>query len=678
MTQTIKHVLPRNSLLWLLGSQFFSMLPLFLQLPLWLPVVWAAVVLWRMMEFFDRWQPPNIYIRVLLVITCLIGLRISFGRFLGMEPMVAMLLCAALLKQLEMRRHRDAVLLVYLTYFLLATQFLFTQTLLAGLFGLLCFWVNSCALLSLHQSTGQRHPLRSLKLSVRMLVHSVPLMLLLFVLMPRVGSLWAVPSLQHSATTGVSDSMSPGDFTHLMRSGGVAFRVAFEGELPERDKLYWRGLVFSRFDGRRWQSAELLDYRREGKLINWEAEQPTHWRNLIQPGSDSVGYNVVMEPSRQPWLYSLGMVESFSSPGSTQLGLARDFRLIAKEPIFQRLQYRITSFLDYRLEAESLPGWRRENELSLPSEFNPESLEKALQWRTQEATDEAYIERVLSFYRDRFSYSFEPPPLGMHSVDDFLWGTQEGFCEHFASSFVVLMRAANIPARVVVGYMGGEYNPEENYLVVHQYDAHAWAEVWLEGKGWVTIDPTAVVAPERVTQSLGEAYPAAAESLISLGRYRNFAWVAKLRLRWDALQYEWDKTVLGFDQETQWTLLNRWMNGVSPLKLMLVMLGGGGLLIALMSLHLWWQSRPKRLRGIERFIQRVELMMGKKGFVRRPGETVGDFTRRASATEPELKKPLNRVRLYFEQNYYAENTLTRQQISTVLTDLKQALSGLHD
>lgn len=671
-------LLPRNSLLWLLGAQTLVMTPLFLQLPLWLPALWAVVMCWQLMQFRGRWQRPGRFTRVVLIVLCLVGLRLSFGRFLGMEPMVAMLICAVLLKQLEIERRRDALLLIYLSYFLLATQFLFSQTLLAGLLGLFCFWINSSALLSIHQPQGHQYPLRTLKLSGTMLLHSIPLMLLLFVMMPRIGSLWAVPSLQHSATTGVSDSMAPGDFTRLLRSGGVAFRVSFDGPLPPRNQLYWRGLVFSSFDGRRWESAHPSDYFGENQLVSWEGEAPAQWRSLLQPEGVSIDYSIIMEPSRQSWLYSLGMVKEFSAASSVRLGYARDFRLISSEPVFQRLQYQVASYLDYRLEAESLSHWRRRSELQLPAGFNPVSLRKAQQWRSEVASEEAYIERILAFFRASFRYSFEPPALGQNSVDEFLWQTQEGFCEHFASSFVVMMRAAGIPARVVAGYMGGEYNPAENYMVVHQYDAHAWAEVWLQGRGWVRVDPTAAVAPERISQSLGDSNPGLTEGLISLGRYRHFPLVAELRLRWDAIQYHWGKAVLGFDKESQWRLLNSWMSGASPLKLLLTMLVVGGAVIGLMSLHLWWQARPRKLEGAEKFAQQVERVLAKRGYERQSGESMGQFTRRLAELEPGLESSLRQVRACFDASYYADQDVPGQQFKTALTGLRQSLrTGLN-
>ncbi len=670
-----QRLLPRNSLLWLLGAQTLAMAPLLLELPIWLTLVWSGVLLWRLLEFLGHWQMPGGLTRMTLVAVCVSGLVLSFGRFLGMEPMVALLICAVLLKQLEVRQLRDAIVLVYLTYFLTALQFLFSQTLLAGVFGLLCFCVNTAALLAIHQPQGHQFPLRTLRLAAVLLLHSVPLMLLMFLVMPRLGSLWAVPNPGHTATTGVSDSMAPGDFVRLSRAGGVAFRATFQTGLPGREELYWRGLVFSRFDGRRWQQAEAFDYLRDGSPVNWQSERPAPWRQLAQPRGRPVSYRVVMEPSQQPWLYSLGLATDVRTSASLPLGFTRDFRLLSAEPVYQRLAYQVNSALDYALEPGFLPNWRRRNELALPAGFNPQSLAQARQWRQQWPDADEYIAGVLQYFRAQFVYSLQPPALGRDSVDDFLWRTREGFCEHFASSFVVLMRAAGIPARVVAGYMGGEFNELENYVVVHQYDAHAWAEVWLEARGWVRVDPTAAVAPERVRQSLGDSRAADIESLVSLGRYRHIQWVAQLRLHWDAIQYRWDRAVLGFDRNSQSQLLERWLRGTSPLKIVLVVLIGGGLALALLSLHLWWQSRPPRRSTAQRFYQRAEKLLARYGQRRAAGESAAEFARRVAAAQPGLAPAVERVTACVEAMLYEERPVSAPQLKQALAELKGALRG---
>ncbi|MBU3069859.1 DUF3488 and transglutaminase-like domain-containing protein [Aestuariicella sp. G3-2] len=683
MSGTERYLLPRNSLLWLITAQGLAIAPMLLVLPAWLMGLWTLVLIWRLQEFRGRWPMPGKWVKTLMVVVCVAGLFVSFGRLLGLEPMVTMLICALLLKQLEMQRRKDALLLVYLTFFLIGVQFLFSQTLLACLYGAVCLWCAISSMLSMHQPTGHERPWRSLRLAGRLFLHTVPLMILLFLVMPRFGSLWSVPSPTQSAKTGVSDSMSPGDFSRLSRAGGVAFRVSFERPRPPQDQLYWRGLVFSDFDGRSWSQIKGRNWGyREGALVNWQQGPKSDWRNdaelLGDDASEPLTYNIIMEASHQSWLYSLMVPVEFEQ--DPLYGVTRDFTLLRRQPVHQRLQYEVTSQLDYRLQPESLSPRQRKLELALPDGYNPQSLAKAAEWRQQSDSEQEYLNRVLAFYRDNFFYTLEPPALGRDSVDEFLWQTQRGFCEHFASSFVVLMRAGGIPARVVAGYQGGEYNPVEDYLVVHQYDAHAWAEVWLEGKGWTRVDPTAAVAPNRVQSSLGELQSDMVEGAMSLGRYRHLKWIGQLRMEWDALNYRWHKAVINFDSEAQNQLLNRWLGGVSPLKLVLfILLAGGGLLL-LMSLHLWWRARPEPKSLALRQCARFERLLKRKGWIRPADEPIGEFASRVSsslsAKHPKTAGAVSEFARLFELEQYAGTPVSASQWRRSLKNLQQTLRAL--
>lgn len=692
MNAVARYLLPRNSLLWLITAQGLAIAPLLLELPFWLMGVWVLVLIWRLQEFRGRWPMPGRMAKAALVSLCVAGLFASFGRLLGLEPMVALLICALLLKQLEMQRRKDALLLVYLTFFLIGVQFLFAQTLLAALYGAVCLWCTLSALLSMHQPTGHSQPRRSLRLAGRLCLHTIPLMILLFLVMPRVGSLWSVPNATQSAKTGVSDSMSPGDFSRLSKAGGVAFRVSFDGERPAQDQLYWRGLVLSDFDGRSWTQAVRGDHRR-GAFVDWQGDTPSSWRQASRPvpasevaGQAPVTYNIIMEASHQRWLYSLMMPVAFEQ--DSLYGITRNFSLVRREPVHQRLQYQVSSQLRYGLETDSLPDDRRARELQLPQGFNPQTVARAQEWRAQVDSDQAYIDRVLAFFREDFFYTLEPPLLGRDSTDEFLWQTRRGFCEHFASSFVVMMRAAGVPSRVVAGYQGGEYNPVNDYLVVHQYDAHAWAEVWLEGRGWVRVDPTAAVAPERVQRSLGDMQSSLVEGAMSLGRYRQFPLIAQLRMEWDAVNYRWYKAVISFDRDAQSDLLNRWLNGASPLKLVLVMLAGGGLVLALMSLHLWWPGRAKPRAPALRYGAHFERLMRRQGWCRHPGEPMGAFAVRVQASLAQHSAGLNSQQCsrlihaiahfakLFEREQYAGKPVSVSQWQQGLNLVRSALNGL--
>ena len=245
--------IPRNSLIWLLVAQISVILPHLEHLPLGIVVGGLWVLLWRIQVYRGAWRYPGNWIKLLLVVLVAVSVKVGYGRLFGMEPMIALLIAAVLLKLLEIYRRRDALLVIYLGYFIASTQFLFSQTLPVTLYGLLTLVLMTTALLGIHQSQGHHHVRHSLSAATRLLLQAVPLMVILFLVMPRFGALWSVPFQQHAARTGVSDSMSPGDFSRLSQSGGLAFRAVFEGDIPSADQLYWRGLVFSRFDGRRWE-----------------------------------------------------------------------------------------------------------------------------------------------------------------------------------------------------------------------------------------------------------------------------------------------------------------------------------------------------------------------------------------------------------------------------------------
>jgi len=643
--------IPRNSLIWILLAEVAVILPHVSHLPAGITVGGLIVLLWRIQVYRGVWRFPGNPLKLLLVLLAGVSLKLGYGRLFGLEPMIALLIAAFLLKLLEMYSRRDALVVIYLGFFTAATQFLISQTIFSTLYGLLTLLLLTTALLGINQSQGHHHIRHSLLSAARLLMQSIPLMLLLFLVMPRIGALWSVPLQRHNAQTGVSDSMAPGDFTRLSRAGGLAFRASFDGPIPSADRLYWRGLVFSRFDGRRWSQAEPYTYR-DRPLIQWREMPAPEWRQLVQPLGEEVNYSVILESTQQPWLYALSAPMSIPADA----GLVRDFRLLAREPVRQRREYQVRSALEYRLAAQGLPPWQRDQELKLPAGFNPETRRIAVLWRQQADSDEALINRVLSLYRREFTYTLEPPGLGRHSVDEFLWQTKRGFCEHFASSFVFFMRAAGIPARVVVGYQGGERSPLDDYLLVYQYDAHAWSEVWLPERGWTRIDPTAAVAPSRIERGINDALDERESRLLggalSLERYRYIALLNQLRLRWDVLNYSWHRWVMGYDEQSQSAYLYRWLGGVDPWRIALFLLGGSGAVLGGIALWLWWRGR-QQLDPQTRLYSRFLRCMARYGLERQRAEAPRAFAVRVAERRSDLKATVAEITRLYERVAYA-------------------------
>ena len=644
--------IPRNSLAWLLAAYLAVIAPHVMRLPIWIVLAAVWCLLWRIQVYRGVWNFPRRWIKYLLAGISLVGLLAGYGRLAGLEPMVALLIIGFSMKLLEMYQRRDAVLVIYLAYIIAATQLLFAQTISSALYMVFSVVLMTTALMSLNQSQGFLYPRRSLILTGKLLLQSIPLMLLLFIVMPRLGALWSVPLQQHAAKTGVSDSMSPGDFSQLAKSAELAFRVSFKGAIPSASERYWRGLVFSRFDGRSWTQAEPFDYYPDGKVTRWFGERSLAWEELIDRRARAITYEVILEPTQQTWLYALMVPQ----PDSANVGITRDFRIVNRMSISNRLAYRVSSHLDYQTEYQSLPSRRYRNETQLPTGFNPRSARLAKRWRAESGTVEAYIQRVLNWFNREFTYTVQPPLLGKDTVDEFLFESQRGFCEHFASSFTIMMRAAGIPARIVVGYQGGEINPLQNYMLVHQFDAHAWTEVWLEGKGWRRIDPTAAVAPERIENgfsSMVDRTEFLSDSPLSLVRYQNIRWLNMLRLQLDRLDYAWYSWVLGFDNEIQADIFKRLFGSAKPIRIALALIILGGLVLGAIAISLLMPSRSESNSQSGKAYRRFCRRLSQKGLVRKPYEPPSVFAARVAKTRPDLASAVAEITQLFQDIHYA-------------------------
>ncbi|HEY7775671.1 MAG TPA: DUF3488 and transglutaminase-like domain-containing protein, partial [Kineobactrum sp.] len=542
---TRQELLPRNALVWIIISQFALLAPHLSRLPVWVVLVYLAAAFWRSMVYQGRWSYPRRLTKLGLILAGFGAVAASYGNLLGLEPMVALLLTAFALKLLELVQRKDAYVLLFLGYFICSTSFLFSQDILLVLYSVFTVVLVTTALVALHQPGEDRFRPGTIRLPATMLAQAFPLMLVLFFLFPRIGPLWTVPVKSHAAKTGVSDFMKPGDISSLSQSGEMAFTAQFEGAIPAQSALYWRGLVFSVLEGGAWRS---LRYREiPAAEIRPSVPEKADEAPLV--------YSVLMTPTRQSWLYSLRYAESSQSGVLS----SADFRLFTPVEIEDQFRYRARSWLAAPLETE-LSAWRRRTELALPEGENPRSIELARDMRAASNSDAEFVDAVLTWFnREPFVYTLQPPLLGQDPMDQFLFQTRRGFCEHYAYAFVLIMRAAGVPARVIAGYQGGEVNPVNRTVTVRQFDAHAWAEVWLPVRGWVRIDPTGAVAPERIEFGLEQALVTEgsflANSPLSLLRYRGVGWVNMVRLRYEALTYRWQSWVVGFNSERQYQLL---------------------------------------------------------------------------------------------------------------------------
>jgi len=642
--------LARDKLAWLLAMQALLILPLLISLPFWLWLVWAITALWRTQMFRGRWSTPGSLVKTLLALVCAGGLIASYAGQTGTETMVGLLVCAFSLKLLEVNSARDAQLLVFIGFIITATQFLFHQTPQAAAYGVFCVILLLASWRSLYLTHSQTTGLR-FKHGATVLLHALPIMVVMFVVIPRLGPLWAIPN-QQIAKTGFSDSLSPGDLGKLAQDQSPAFRVEFATPPPPANQLYWRGLVLDNFDGRKWSMRESWTFPPRKQSENGSS------RELID-------YSIIIEPHGQPWLFSLMTPQNVTNPANT-IRITADSLLMNRMPVAQRMRYQVTSAL--QIEQPNAPQLSQ-NQFDfytrLPYSGNPQARALAESWRSQNLNDQQIIDNALALFNREFTYTLQPPTLGEHSVDEFLLISKRGFCEHFASSFSFLLRAAGIPARVVVGYQGGRWNPVENYLLVSQSDAHAWTEVWIAGKGWQMIDPTAAVAPNRIEQGMDEALGENDQALVA-NRWRSSQLLYNLQLRWDAATYTWQRWVLNYDSEAQQGLLTRLLGGTESWRLTLWLIGLGLVGAAVFAWMLLRNQKGPVVRPETQAIKKLERKLDQLGYQRNAGETLGDFIQRVLGSEPHLKKGLTNIAHLFDQIAYQNRTAQLQELQQAI------------
>lgn len=639
----LQEQIPRNALVWILISMFTLVAPHLQRLPVWVLAVFVAAALWRVLVYRGRWSFPRWPAKLGMVTAGFAGVTISFRSLIGLEPTVALLLVAFALKLLELKARKDAYVLLFLGYFVILTEFLFSQDLLVVLVCLGNVIIVTTALVALHRPGEDQFTLRPARKASVMVVQSLPLMLVLFFLFPRIGPLWTIPMKTQAARTGMSDFMKPGDVSQLSQSGEVAFRVQFEGDIPARSRLYWRGLVMSKLQDNAWRT---LDYY----------EVPGAERRQLEPETigEPLRYTVIMEPTQQRWLYGLRYARS-PEAGVMQ---SPDFRLFRPTVVEDDFLYQVRSWPDTPLEPE-LSDWRRRVELKLPTADNPRTRALAEEFAATGSTPREIVEGALAMFNaEPFVYTLQPPLLpDTDPIDAFLFDTRRGFCEHYAASFVILMRAAGIPARVVAGYQGGEINPINRTVIVHQFDAHAWAEVWFEGEGWVRVDPTSAVSPERIElgleQAIAEEGTFLAGSPLSPLRYRNINWLNQIRLRYDALTYQWQTWVVGFDRDEQFELLHGLLGEFSARKFAVVLLGSWLLVLVPVSLSLFYGRRVRKVSELDKLYTSFCRRLAAKGITREAGEAPGVFAARAESAQPQLAGAIREVTTRYVAMAYA-------------------------
>jgi transglutaminase-like putative cysteine protease len=523
---------------WVLASLLIVAAPHWLVLPWWETGLCLLLAVWRWQLARQGRPLPNRWLLLALTLGGVALIVYRYRTLLGLQPGTALLVLLAFFKLLEMRARRDALLLVFAGYFLMAANFFSSQAPLVAVYVFAGSLLITATLVTLADRMGSARLRFNLRRARDLLLPAVPLMLVLFVFFPRVqGPLWGLPKDAASGLTGLSDSMSPGMISELSQSDAVAFRAEFQGSLPRQQDLYWRGPVFWHYDGLSWTPGR--DYRPE------PAQMGTNDKDF-----EVYRYNLILEPHGQRWLFAVDLPVIQPPDGAS----TADFQLFALRPVLNRLQYRMESAP--ALRGTQLTDRDHRQGLQLPASGNPQARLLAESWALEaDGKPEAIVASALSHFNQQpFFYTLTPPLTGEEApVDDFLFKTRQGFCEHYAGSFVFLMRAAGLPARVVTGYQGGQQNPQGGYLIVRQSDAHAWAEVWIEGHGWKRVDPTAAVAPQRILQGIQAAVRDRASLPLMLRT--DVTWLRDARLLLDRMVHGWNHWILGYDKTRQHYLM---------------------------------------------------------------------------------------------------------------------------
>ncbi|MDR0996578.1 MAG: DUF3488 and transglutaminase-like domain-containing protein [Zoogloeaceae bacterium] len=607
-----------KTLPWLCAVLFLAALPHALYQPWWLSVFVVLVLAgmgWRWKAGYPLAPWP---VKTLLGGLVAVLIWREYGSFLRYEAATALLLAAVILKLTEIKARRDALVALSMAFLLLFCYALYAQDLFAAGWFLLVPIAIVAALLQLFDAPDA--PAREIwREAFKLWGAALPVMAALLLFLPRIeGPIWRVAEERMVARTGLSDILSFDAISQLANNDEIAFRARFFGEPPKPEQMYWRAVVLSMFDGQVWRSG----------YTPWRTPRLT---DLAGP----VVYELTIEPTNRRWLFALDMPDS--PPEGIEARLRGDGTWSARNPLIGRTQIKGAAWLSWKMDVDLPPMVHRVNR-QLPfgeaGKLNPRTRAWAAELRRETPDVQTFVELVLDNFRQGgFRYTLSPPALGANAFDDFLFSTKRGFCEHYAASFVYVMRAGGVPARIVTGYLGGEENPEDGYWVVRQSDAHAWAEIWLAGQGWKRIDPTAVLPPAQIDANLAAS-----------NRYE-LSWRYRLQRHWESLENRWNQWVLSYNAQNQ-TMLSDYLSQTSGLdklwpnlpewgKLAIWLIVGTLLALSWAAWRWLKKDRPKKDEAWRRW-QKIRARLRREGIACPPWETPRQLAKRLLRDAPRL------------------------------------------
>jgi len=662
--------LPSRALIWVIASFALLLVPQWDRLPVWLIASCVALAGWRWLAQSGRVRLPGKWTRTAIMLGVIaIYVATVQGRF-TVDTAASFFVLAVGLKWLETRSTRDFYVLFFILVYLATVNFLFHQEIHWAALNLLAVGFLLVGLQTLNAPDLPESMRSGWGRLGMMLLKTLPVVVLLFLFFPRVAPLWSVPLVSGEARSGISDTMRPGDISNLAQSSERAFRATFGGELPAYRDRYWRGLILDYLDGETWRQGQGEPFRRPGRV------SVDGGVGNLTPGQ----YDVLMEPTDERWAFVLEDSEAVSNNVvPTDEGLFR-FRRPADTTVRYRME--LQGGDSENAVAEDPQTLRRY--LQLPGSGNPRARALAEEMKADNPTPEALVEALMSRFRQQaYYYTLRPPTMPQDGIDALLFDEKRGFCAHYAGATTFLLRAAGIPARVIVGYQGGDPGAGNEYLVVRQYDAHAWVEAWIEGQGWVRVDPTAAIAPDRIESGLRDAVAEEGSFLendwASPQRYGNMAVLQWASLQLDRINYQWQRWVVGYQGQSQMDLMSRLPGGFGLKELGYATAGIVGFALLVAGGFSSWQMRRSTSRDpVMRLIRRWYRLCERAGIPVRFGETPAQLAERIGSASPRAGGAARAFARMVNKHYYgseprADQRQSREKMGRLLITMRKQM-----
>lgn len=623
----------KNILIFLLTAIGLIVLPHLENLPSSVTGYFYLLLSWR---FVGVWKPQWLPTKLMLLLLTVIGIAILYGLhegIFGRDAGTRLFVTALGLKLLEIKSERDLYLIIFLAFIVATSLFLYQQSIFMAAYILVVCCVLLGTLVCINSNRSQTW--QSLKTAGVIVAQAIPMTIVIFILFPRVEApKWMYFNDKHQARTGLSDNMEPGAISNLAMSDELVFRVQFTGAIPPSAQRYWRGPVLTHTDGKRWTQ------NKNG--LSQPIDQPTFTGNAYQ-------YTLLMEPQDKNWVFALDLPADVAAP----LRRNSHYQLVTSANPDKRTEYRITSYPTYNTGTITKDEYQEATQLPGPASATVTQLVQRL--HGFDRSPDIFINQLLNHFKtEDFYYTLTPPLMQENPIEQFLFESHRGFCEHYATAFVYLMRVAHIPARVVTGYQGGELNQVGNFLDIKQAYAHAWAEVWLDQRGWVRVDPTAAIAPERIEQNINIDQQIASGIISFTPNSASAAvdWLKNARQLWGNVDYQWQRWVINYDNKNQRQFLSSF--GISDLKTMIYWMAG---IIGVITAVLCWLLLRNPSKTVDPAIlayQRFCKKLAKNGLIKKPGEGAKDFATRAKKSLPEQAENIDLITQLFIKLHYGK------------------------